>query len=244
MAIWRVALATKVLTKVLLIDDSVDALELVKASLKPYSVDHALSVSEAMVALDAEDYSLVLIDVGLPDGDGFEVCFNLARDPRYENVPKIMLTGRHQVSDKVYGLNCGAFDYITKPFNLSELKARVDSVLRRQPVASNATQITRLPFELNIEFQKGYLIEAGQKVDLDLTPTEFRLLLAFIRNEGRVLSRKELEQVVWEAQGVSIEARGIDTHISHLRRKLGTYKSLISSIYGLGYSFESTQRAA
>src|SRR5690348_10215403 len=118
--------------KILLIDDSKDTGYLVGRSLSPYQVDQAFSLSEASTLLAEENYQLIVIDVTLPDGDGFKFCDQLAKSGEFDHIPKVFLTAHALTSDKVFGLNCGADDYITKPFELVELKARVDSRLRQQ----------------------------------------------------------------------------------------------------------------
>jgi DNA-binding response OmpR family regulator len=170
------------------------------------------------------------------------MCQSLSVDERLKNVPRILLTAKDQVSEKVYGFNCGADDYITKPFNSVELKARVDRHLRR----SGATDVivTSSCFQFNLEFQKCYVMTDDQKRDLGLTPTEFRLFLNLVKKEGTVLSRQALERAAWEANGAVIETRGIDTHIAHLRKKLGPLKTSIVSIYGQGYSFQGSKAAS
>jgi two-component system, OmpR family, alkaline phosphatase synthesis response regulator PhoP len=223
--------------KILLIDDSEDIAVLVKTGLENYIVQHATTVADGTKAL-ADSIDLVLIDVSLPDGNGFELCSDLSRDLRYKNVPKILLTGKVEISDKVFGFNCGANDYITKPFSILELKARVDRYLARGNESADET-IVHSSFAFEMSFQKCFFIENNQKVDLQLTPTEFRLFFILVKNEGQVLSRQALEHAVWEANGTFIQVRGIDTHIAHLRKKLDTHSECIVSVYGQGYSFQS-----
>jgi DNA-binding response OmpR family regulator len=225
--------------RLLLIEDGEDIGELIKVSLRERIVLQARSIAEGKAFLSENNFDLLLIDVTLPDGSGFDLCQELSRDPRYEKVPKIILTARHEVSDKVFGFNCGAQDYVTKPFHLLELKARVDRFL---PVRTEAdAESIESCFAFNVHFQKCYLIEEdGQRQDLKLTPTEFRLLLTLVRSEGQTLSRRILEQTAWESNGTSIQIRGIDTHIAHLRKKLGSAGSMIVSVYGQGYAFQPT----
>jgi len=221
--------------KILLVDDSLEVGRLVEAGLITYSVVRTTSISEARSALDADSFALVLIDVDLPDGSGFDFCHQLARDPRFGRLPKILLTAKDQASEKIYGFTCGAEDYVTKPFNMLELQARIDRYLRRGDRRSE-TQVHGV-FEFSVEFQKCYLLSDSKKTDLGLTPTEFRLMFAMIQNEGRLFTRKMLENVGWASQGICIESRGIDTHIAHLRKKLGGLRKCIVSVYGQGYTY-------
>jgi len=227
--------------KILLVDDSVDTGLLVTRSLSPYEVDQALNLREAGELLAQSEYHLILIDVQLPDGNGFQFCDQLAKNGRYETIPRIFLTGQGETSDKVFGLNSGADDYITKPFASAELKARVDSRLRRKA----GTSLLRLyGFELNSDFHSCLYRDGDNKTGFDLTPTEYRIFLALLRAEGRPLSRGEIVRAVWKSHGFNIEERGVDTHIAHLRKKLGTFSDQLVSVYGKGYAFVATKAAA
>lgn len=224
--------------RILLIDDSVDVGKLVAQALSPYSVEQVLSLAEASAKLADRSYDLLLIDVNLPDGDGFTYCDKLVREGRFEQVPKVFLSGQSSVSDKVFGLNCGADDYITKPFSIAELRARIDSRLRSRKKTS--VEIFNIfNFEFNNEFQKCSYAYDTHQVDLQLTPTEYRIFLTLARGEGKSLSRAELVQSVWKAHGLNIEERGVDTHIAHLRKKLLPFGNWLVSVYGKGYAFQS-----
>ncbi len=220
--------------KILLVDDSDSIGLLVKQCLSPFEVTHVQTFADARSILADGYFDLLLIDVTMPDGNGFSFCEELSKDPKYLTVPLILLTGKNETSDKVFGLGCGACDYITKPFNGLELKARVDTHLRRQKSLNNA--VLKTPYiELDLSFQRCKVNEDGASRDPELTPTEFRLLSALLRNIGVPLSRDEILKSVWSSQGIKVEAKGLDTHISHLRRKLGSAGALISSVYGRGY---------
>ena len=224
--------------KILLIEDHAYTGELVRLGLTTYHVQQALSVQEAKEALQKFVFDLILIDVTLPDGSGFDLCFSLTQDPKYAGIPKILLTGKTDPADKVYGFNCGASDYITKPFHLLEFRARVDRYLTPRGDPGNGEQIYDC-FSFNLSFQRCEILSDHQRLDLGLTPTEFRLFLAFVKSEGKVLSRDTLERMAWESNGTFIQARGIDTHIAHLRKKLGPLSFVIVSVYGQGYTFQS-----
>jgi DNA-binding response OmpR family regulator len=225
------------LPRILLIDDSVDFGELIKVSLNPYEISQAFSAEEAKTVLKRDSFDLIMIDIILPDGDGFRVCSDLANEEKLKNTPKILITAMASVSDKVFGLNCGADDYITKPFQTSELKARVDARLRKLNLSPEHI-FTYSCFEFDSEFQRCLAVSNTQKTDLNLTPTEFRIFLALARNEGAPLTREDLVRLVWKAHGSHIEVRGVDTHVAHLRKKLGVFQEAIVSVYGRGYSFK------
>lgn len=224
--------------KVLLIEDSVETGDLVRMALGPYEVDQALSLAEASSLIAGGAYNLIIIDVGLPDGNGFQFCAQLSKSGLYENVPKIFLSGHALTEDKIFGLNCGADDYVTKPFSLAELKARVDSRLRQQK--RDSTKPQRLDdFEFDLDFQRCFYIQGDEKMDLNLTATEFRLLLLLVKAQGKPLTRPEIVRAIWKSSGLNVESRGIDSHIAHLRKKMEPYGSWVISVYGKGYSFQS-----
>lgn len=225
--------------KILLIDDSQDTGALVQVCLAPYELDQAYSIKEAGEMLAANDYSLLIIDVVLPDGNGFSFCEKLARTGQLENVPKIFLTGHTSTSDKVFGLNCGADDYVTKPFALAELRARVDSRLRGLKPAAQTAAVDTSGFVFESDFQRCTF----EGTDLALTPTEFRLLLLLAKAAGKPLSRQEIVRSIWTQNGLNIEKRGIDSHIAHLRKKLPEGSAEIVSVYGKGYALAARKAA-
>jgi DNA-binding response OmpR family regulator len=230
------------MTKILLIDDSEDIGALVGNGLSPHLIVQALSLAEADAALkQPEDFSLILIDICLPDGSGMDLCLRLQQDARFKNIPKIILTAMDRVSEKVYAFNCGADDYLTKPFHPIELRARVERYLRKSQ-ASEPAVVTYSSFTFNLEFQRCTLLDGANKIDFGLTPTEFRIFLTLAKSEGRVITRRMLEQATWEANGTAIQIRGIDTHVAHLRKKLGVWKDAIVSVYGQGYSFQGAEK--
>jgi DNA-binding response OmpR family regulator len=214
-------------------------------SLKNYFVHQAVTVTDAENELQKIHYDLLLIDVTLPDGNGFDLCLRLCNNLVYENIPKILLTANGDVADKVYGFTCGANDYVTKPFHLQELKARVDRYLQRQSEIPEQS-LSYACFSFETSFQKCYLIDQHGKQDLQLTPTEFRLLLTLVRSEGEVLTRNFLERAAWGPKGTTIQVRGIDTHINHLRKKLGSLGHIIEAVYGQGYClrYSNTDQSA
>lgn len=225
--------------KILVIDDCRDTQELVRSCLRTHDLDFSGSLSEARERLELQRYDLLLIDVSLPDGNGFDLCMELMSNAGYQAIPKILLTAHTEVSEKVHGFNCGADDYVTKPFVPQELRARVHSFLRRSSQTKSGSIYRQSSFEFNIDFQRCTMVLGEERRDLHLTPTEFRLLLLLARQEGSVLTRDELERALWLTAGVKIEKRGIDSHIAHLRKKLGEDGDAIVSVYGRGYSFKA-----
>lgn len=223
--------------RILLLDDCEETGILVKQSLFPLEVIHALSIQKAKTILENMSFDLLLIDITLPDGDGFSFCSEISKNPHYSATPLILLTAKDEVSDKVFGLNCGACDYITKPFHLPELKARINAHLRHKRLVSDFKLKSKF-FELDANLQKCYIFKKDIPKDSGLTPTEFRILMSLFKNRGVAMSREEIIRAVWKNHGTSIEQKGLDTHVAHLRRKLAKAGSQIVSVYGVGYVFE------
>ncbi|MGA2586309.1 MAG: response regulator transcription factor [Candidatus Aminicenantales bacterium] len=180
-----------------------------------------------------EAFDLILLDVMLPRKDGFEVCRELRRGG--SKTPVIMLTAKTQEAEKVLGLEIGADDYVTKPFSPRELRARVKAALRR--TAEDDLPICRFG-DAEVDFGRCELRRAGKPVEL--TALEFKLLTAFVRNGGKVLSRARLLDLVW-GHGTFVTDRVVDNHIVTLRKKVEPEPSeprYIVSVRGLGYRFD------
>ena len=178
-------------------------------------------------------WDLILLDVMLPKVDGFDVCAELRRAGI--TTPIVLLTARAQEAEKVLGLEAGADDYVTKPFSLRELRARIRAHLRRGAAA--AERIVRFG-KCEVDLNRAEVRRGGQRIDL--TAQEYRLLEVFLRNPGRLMSRDQLIDAAW-GEGLAITDRAVDTHMFNLRRKIeavpGEPKYLLG-VRGLGYRFE------
>jgi DNA-binding response OmpR family regulator len=220
--------------KVLVVDDNVKTVELVKLYLNRagYKVLTAYDGLEALRLARETHPNLIVLDLMLPGMDGLEVCRTL----RDENdVPIIMLTARTTDQDKLTGLDVGADDYVTKPFNPRELAARIRAILRRLPGERGPDQIKH--DKLTLDFLKQEASISGKI--LNLTPVEFKLLGVFIKEPERVFSRAQL---IDKALGIDYQGfdRTIDVHILNLRRKLepdSNHPKYIKTVYGIGYKF-------
>ncbi len=194
-----------------------------------YAVDHVGTYAEASELAFANEYDLAILDLMLPDGTGLD----LLREWRTEDLrlPVLVLTARDTVEDKVTGLDLGADDYLTKPFEFEELLARVRSLLRRQPAPSASL----IEFE-NLELDRTYHQAAVAGQPLDLTVKEFALLEYLAINPRRVLSRDQIAEHVWDG-GFSAETNVIDVMVGRLRRKIHDAggRRLIQTVKGLGY---------
>jgi phosphate regulon transcriptional regulator PhoB len=223
--------------RILVVDDEEDILQLVTYNLKKegYLIEEARSGDEALRMMRERPYQLVLLDLMLPGLSGMEVCRIVKKDPETAHIPIIMLTARSEEMDKVMGLETGADDYITKPFSVRELLARVKSVLRRvEGSLAGQKVLTACGIEVDLERHR---VKAGETV-LELSPTEFRLLRFLMERKGKVFSRDQILDAVWKGEAF-VESRTVDVHIRRLRVELekANAGACIQTVRGVGYSF-------
>ncbi|MGD9693583.1 MAG: response regulator transcription factor [Phycisphaerales bacterium] len=218
--------------RVLVVDDEPDLVDLVSMNLEGagYDVLRAGDGLEGLHAARAEQPDLVILDVMMPEMSGVEVARRLRADPRTSSTPVLMLTARASEGDQVSGLASGADDYITKPFSMRVLLARVEAALRRAPKRQAQSVLRLASVEVNLETHEAFT--NGERAPL--TPTEFRLLAALIDAGGRVLNRDALIEKGM-GPGVAVTDRAIDVHVAALRKKLGPNSWLIRTVRGVGY---------
>ena len=223
--------------RVLVIEDEPDIRELLAFHLERegYTVTRSGSGAEGLRLARAAPPDLILLDLMLPEVDGFEVCRRLRQDPVTQAVPLVMLTARGDEVDRVLGLELGADDYVVKPFSPREVVARVRAVLRRSRPTAGTTPVTIGP--LQIDAAAHTVSVEGSAVNL--TRREFDLLRALVEARGRVLSREFLLGRVWGYTAAGeIESRTVDVHVRRLRQKLGPAGLLIGTVTGVGYRLE------
>jgi two-component system phosphate regulon response regulator PhoB len=223
------------MSKILVVDDEPDALDLVAFNLKQAGLDVVTADDGAAALKRAREVvpDLILLDLMLPEVDGLEVCKQLRRDPATSSIPIIMLTAKAAEIDRVLGLELGADDYVTKPFSPRELVLRVKNLIRRRTEPTEAPD--QLVFgELSVDIAR-HQVTVGRK-RVELTATEFKLLTTLALRRGRVQSRDQLLQDVWEYDAV-IDTRTVDTHMRRLREKLGTAARFLDTVRGVGYRF-------
>ena len=231
------------LVKVLVIEDEPDIRKTVEYNLtrEGYEVSGCGSISEAKALLENPIFSIILLDLMLPDGSGLDLCKQIKSNPETNEIPILILTAKDDEVDKVVGFELGADDYVTKPFSVRELILRVKAILKRNTkTISSSNQI----HEINRNF-------GSLKIDLEsyevfindeeviLTTLEFKLLNQLIERRGRVQTRDQLLTDVW-GYSSDITTRTVDTHIKRLREKLGSMGKYVQTIRGVGYKFSRT----
>ncbi|MBX3064184.1 MAG: response regulator transcription factor [Anaerolineae bacterium] len=225
--------------RILIVDDDREIVRLVRAYLEQagYQVFTAYDGESALHTLRRETPALLVLDLMLPDRDGWDITRICRSDPALKNIPIIMLTARVEDTDKIVGLELGADDYVTKPFNPREVVARVRSVLRRTlPENVSRQQILQVQ-GLFLDINQHQVFRDGEPVEL--TPTEFKLLRVFMENPGYAFPRSELAEQVLGFDSESLE-RTLDSHIKNLRRKVENdpaQPTYIHTVYGIGYRF-------
>ncbi len=232
--------------KILVIDDEESICEILKFNLEKegYEVDTAYSAEEALDR-DLSGYSLFIVDIMMDRLSGFDFAKRIKNNDAIENTPIIFCSALSGEDDTVMGLNIGGDDYITKPFVISEVLARVRAVLRRSHATKQwAYNVSKSIYEPDITF-KNLRINRNEKIcyingeAVALTRTEFDILLFFLTHRNRIYSREEIIQQIW-AGDVVVTNRTIDTNITRLRRKLGEYGKNIVTRLGFGYGFKET----
>lgn len=218
--------------KVLLVDDEKRMLDLVALHLKPhqYLCKKALGAHEALARLETENFDIILLDIMMPDMDGWELCREIRK---FSDVPIIMLTAREQQKDIIKGLNLGADDYITKPFNEEELLARMSALLRRRTPKSTIEVDGLLWDEDRFELTYG-------KHFIKLTPKEFLMVGHLMKNANKVFTREQLIQLIWGFDSET-EGRTIDSHVRNVREKIRQSGFPINdhfiTVWGIGYKW-------
>jgi two-component system alkaline phosphatase synthesis response regulator PhoP len=225
---------------VLVVEDEASIASFVALYLKNagYAVKTAGTGSEALTAVASGDVSLIVLDLMLPDIDGIDVC---RRIRKVSEVPIIMLTARDEDVDKIIGLEVGADDYLTKPFNPRELVARVKSVLRRSAPERKDLESARIEHgDLTVDAGRREVKVAGEEVQL--APKEFDLLWELLDHRGLVLTRDQLLERVW-GYTFAGDTRTVDVHVRQLRRKLGDASPIVT-VWGVGYKAAPAREAA
>lgn len=224
--------------KILIIDDEIHIVELLKFNLENngYKVDYSYDGFDGYLKTKEFQPDLILLDWMLPNISGIDLLKKIRSDETLEQIPVIMLTAKNMEEDKLEGLEDGADDYITKPFSVREVLARITSVLRRYKYTSNEKIEVLKADDIQVNVNKQIVTKNGQEIELTLK--EFQILKLLIENKGNVLTRTFLLDKIWGYDYYG-ETRTLDVHIRHLRKKIGDNDSkLIETVRGVGYKIK------
>jgi DNA-binding response OmpR family regulator len=224
--------------RILLVEDSRDSQVLVRRALEDSA---ELTIAEtqqgALDLLRENDFDLLIVDVQLPDGNGFGLCSTLLADQKSHRPRILFLTGKGELADKLTGFSVGGDDYLVKPIDPLELRARVQAQLRQcRETLLQMNVLKAGNLRLDISTHRSSVAKNGETKDVDLTPMEFKLLYQMARHEGQVFSREQLLQAV-KGGSVHVTDRTIDAHLCRLRKKLSGCTHNVEPIYGIGYRF-------
>lgn len=220
--------------KIYIVEDDADIAELLQYNFQVEGFDAEIipNGDEAYNKIMENPPDLLLLDLMLPGLSGIELCRYIRESSKIKELPVIMLTAKSQEVDKIIGLKIGADDYVTKPFSIKELIARVNALLRRTNLDVDSTFIRG---NLMVDFNRVFVECEGSAVTL--TKTEFKLLKSLIKANGRVISRLDLVDMIWENDG-NIDEHTVNVNIKRLRDKLGSCNYFIKTVQGLGYRFD------
>lgn len=219
--------------KLLVVDDEARIRELIKkyATFEQYDVTEAENGMQAVELCRQQDFDLIIMDVMMPDLDGFSACREIRKT---SSVPILMLSARGEEYDKLHGFELGIDDYVVKPFSPKELMMRVGAILKRSGAKSESREVVDIG-DLRVDFTARRVTLEGKP--LDLSPKEYDLLFYLVRNRGIALTREKLLSEIWGYDFFG-DDRTLDTHIKLLRRQLGPYADRITTLRGVGYRFE------
>ena len=225
--------------KILVIEDEPDIRKTLEYNLarEGFIVSTAGSLKKAKNILENPNFSLILLDLMLPDGSGLDLCRELKSNPALKDIPIIILTAKDDEVDKVVGFELGADDYVTKPFSVRELILRVKAVLKRNQKTATLLEINRSFGSLVMDIESHEVFVDDEEITL--TALEFKLLNQLVERRGRVQTRDQLLSDVW-GYSSDVTTRTVDTHIKRLREKLGVMGKYIQTIRGVGYKLSRT----
>lgn len=222
--------------EILVVDDAVEYQKVVREVLGgQYGITSALTLAEAESQLSKKNFDLLLLDVSLPDGNGFDFFAKLQMQDETKNLATIFVTASGETSSEVMGFSLGASDYIIKPVDPLRLRSRVESHLRQiQGRKQKSLVLHKGNIKLNLAQQNAIIVTNSAETRLDLTPMEFKLLFYLLRHEEVVLSRENLLRSVWNSVAGAFD-RTVDMHVSKLRKKIGKSCYSIQAVHGAGY---------
>lgn len=220
--------------KILCIEDDVTIQTLVEASLNAFEVICVQTLKEAEETLRATEYSAILIDIQLPDGDGLRFLAKLSHDQKFNRIPMLIFSDHSDISNKVMAFTFGADDFIAKPFDPIELNARISAKIKKQILDTENSRNRKLGNVLiDFDRQKAFLVDRAKESDLGLTGIELKILSLLTKRPEQVYSREQIMDQVWGQ--TFITERTVDSHVAHLRQKIENTKLQIETAKSLGY---------
>ncbi|OFZ14853.1 MAG: hypothetical protein A2Z20_02405 [Bdellovibrionales bacterium RBG_16_40_8] len=227
------------MSRIFVLEDQEESYFLIKRAVdNQHSLTWVKTIAEAMQTFN-KDFDLALIDIELPDGDGFQFCDWIRAQKATSSIPIMFISAKGAVESRITGFSIGGDDYITKPFNIVELKARIEAKLRwKNRDIDHVLGAEGISLDLRAQH-----VQIQNQLDskwstLDLTPIEFKILNLFLNEPNKALSRDEILNKIW-GDGVYVYPRSVDTHVSKLRSKLGEKSGYIKSVHGVGYKFST-----
>lgn len=227
----------KNMKRILLVEDCEEIQIVVRGCLgNDYQLTCTSQASEALLLVESLKFDLIIIDIVLGEGNGFQLCTALRNQSSTSGIPIIFLSSKSDIKDKLMGFSLGGNDYMVKPFEPLELRARIEAKLNE--LDRKAEYVQKFDLKINLPFQKAYLVSPDGEKELDLTPNEFKLLYYLVSREGHVFSREDLLGAIWRDKE-NVSDRTVDVHIYNLRKKLLGRAHYIKSVFGEGYRFET-----
>lgn len=226
---------------ILLVEDSAEYHKVVGRALGEHRVTCVTTVDEALVALGEKTFDLILLDIGLPQKNGYTLLAEYRSETGSALPPVICLTGRSQISDKVTAFSLGVDDYLIKPFDPLELKIRVESKLKKRQAAAEVANVLKGGgIEIDLAGHSVFVQDESSRREVVLTQTEYRLLCTLLRRPGQVFTRDQLLVAAWGADARVLD-RAVDVQLCNLRQKLGSHSACIRSVTGVGYKFMASK---
>jgi DNA-binding response OmpR family regulator len=225
---------------ILLVEDSSDYQTLIRDALPNYQITLAGSAEQGLLELDRAKFDLILLDLHLPIRNGYSLLSEIQNKPETESIPVICITGKSAITDKIEAFTLGADDYIQKPFDILELRARVDSKIAKSIRSKESNRTIRLGnLKIDTDSHQVSLFENHKEKEITLTQTEYKLLCLFSKSPSKVLTREQILEAVWGDQ-ITVSDRVIDVHLCALRRKIKNSSVKIIPVTGRGYRMDLT----
>jgi DNA-binding response OmpR family regulator len=231
------------MSKILLVEDSKSSQHLVRAALESADIEMTVSgtLTDGLNQASQTNFDLILLDLSLPDGEGLTLLREIQARASNERIPVLLLTGKEDLQSKVAAFTLGAEDYLVKPVDPVELRARVEMRLRKARESKPVGEvIKRGPFTLNFSQMRATIVEQDREHVIDFTTKEYKIVATLARHENQIFTRQQLVEAIW-GENMHVVDRTVDSHICGARRKMGPAGRYIQSVTGEGYRFTATE---